>query len=59
METIVIDFSHININNININNTKVTPIKSFMFSKIILPEIKYKYTVIKTVPLDSELHSQR
>ena len=54
METIVIDFSHI-----NINNTKITPIKSFMFSKIILPEIKYKYTVIKTVPLDSELHSQR
>lgn len=52
METIVIDFSHI-------NNIKVIPIKSFMFSKIILPEMEYKYTVIKTVPLDSELHSQR
>lgn len=55
METIVIDFPHININ----NNIKVIPIKSFMFSKIILPEMTYKHTIIKTVPLDSELHSQR
>lgn len=52
MKSVVFDLSRANI-------IRPIIIKSFNIPKIILPVLMYNPSYIKTIPIDSELHSQR